>query len=170
MNFKWKLIILISLMYNLPKELKLIILSNIQFDKSKILYNEFKCTIPIPVIKHWFKYVLSELISDNTKFGFGCNSSYNLSPELLKFLNLPMYTQLKYESIIIRVHSYIKTNNLNNGENITCDTKLSKLLNIDQCTFFTIRFFLRNKNHFFESNIINFNTTDKCYKTKKFKY
>lgn len=157
-------------MYNLPKELQLTILSNIQFDKFK--YNEFKCPIPIPVIKNWFKYVLSEILSDNTKFGFDCNSSYNLSPELLKFLNLPIYTQLKYGNIIIRIHSYIKTNNLNNGENITCDSKLSKLLGIDQCTFFTINFFLINQNHFFKSNIIDFNKTDKfykCYNTKKFK-
>lgn len=53
-----------------------------------------------------------------------------------------------------------------------CDSKLSKLLGIDQCTFFTINFFLINQNHFFKSNIIDFNKTDKfykCYKTKKFK-
>jgi hypothetical protein len=159
-------------MYNLPKELQLIILSNIQFDKSKNLYNEFKCTIPIPVIKNWFKYVLSELLSDNTKFGFCYNSSYNLSPKLLKLLkllNLPTYTQLYYPHIIRRVHVYIKINNINNGINIICDTKLFKLLDIDKCTYFNLPNLL--KKHISKSNIIDFNKNDKFYKcgnVKKF--
>ena len=152
---------------SLPTELKLTILSNIPFDKSKNLYCLFKCTIPTLVIKNWFKYVLSELLSDNTKFGFGCGLSYNLSPELLKFLNLPMYTQLLYPHIIRRLHVYIKINNLNNGINIICDTKLSKLLDIDQCTFFTIHKFL--KKHISKSNIINFNKNDKFYKCSNVK-
>ena len=95
-------------MYNLLTELKLEILSYLPFNESKHLYNEFKCKIPINIVKNWYKYVLSELLSDNTKFGFGCNSSFNLSPKLCKILNLPMYIQLTYSNISVRLHNYIK--------------------------------------------------------------
>jgi hypothetical protein len=52
-------------MYNLQSELKLEILSHLPFNESKHLYNEFKLQIPIKIIKNCYKYVLSELLSDN---------------------------------------------------------------------------------------------------------
>lgn len=132
--------------------------------------DEMSCRSPKPFDKSKYNYVLSELLSNNTKFGFSCKSSYNLSPELLNFLNLPPYTQLILSNVTSRVLSYIKTNKISDANGrITCDYKLSKLLNVNECTVFDIRVLL--KKHLSQSNLINFNKNDKkynCYNTKKF--
>jgi hypothetical protein len=98
------------------------------------------------------------------KLGLGCNSSFNLSSKLCKILNLPMYIQLTYSNISVRLHNYIK---INNGSIIIESHKLAKLLD-DYCTFHDFI-----KKHISKSNLINFNKNDKfykCYNTKKFIY